>query len=70
MQELIYKAKSLLESGQVQRVLGWKKGENAWDAEPAFFETADELSEFVYDGFCGANLSKYMIEAWRTNRSP
>ena len=63
MQELIEKAKSLLESGQVARVLGWKKGENSWDVEPAFFNTAAELSEFVYDGFCGANLSKYMIEA-------
>ena len=63
MQELIAKAKSLLDSGVVARVLGWKKGENAWDAEPAFFENAADLDEFVYDGFCGANLSKYMIEA-------
>ena len=63
MQELISRAKQLLESGQVARVLGWKKGENAWDPEPAFFENADALADFVYDGFCGANLSKYMIEA-------
>ena len=63
MQELIERAKSLLESGEVARVLGWKKGETAWDVEPAFFETADALKDFVYDGFCGANLSKYMIEA-------
>ena len=63
MQELMLKARSLLESGQVARVLGWKKGENEWDAEPAFFETPEALSEFVYNGFCGANLSKYMIEA-------
>ena len=63
MQELISRAKQLLESGQVQRILGWKKGENAWDPEPAFFENADALADFVYDGFCGANLSKYMIEA-------
>ena len=63
MQELILKAKSLLESGEVARVLGWRKGENAWDVEPAFFATAEELEDFVYSGFCGANLSKYMIEA-------
>ena len=63
MQELIDKAKSLLEGGQVSRVLGWKKGEYQWDAEPAFFDSADALSDFVYNGFCGANLSKYMIEA-------
>ena len=66
MQELINRAKSLLESGEVARVLGWKKGENAWDAEPAFFETAESLESFVYNGFCGANLSKYMIEAGRS----
>jgi len=63
MQELILKAKSLLESGEVTRVLGWRKGEHVWDPEPAFFESADALNEFVYNGFCGANLSKYMIEA-------
>ena len=63
MQELILRAKALLENGEVARVLGWKKGENEWDAEPCFFETAESLDGFVYDGFCGANLSKYMIEA-------
>ena len=63
MQELINKAKSLLESGEVVRVLGWRKGENVWDVEPAFFGSTEELENFVYNGFCGANLSKYMIEA-------
>ncbi len=63
MQELINKAKALLESGEVARVLGWKKGEYEYDPEPAFFETAESLKDFVYNGFCGANLSKYMIEA-------
>ena len=63
MQELILKAKSLLESGEVARVLGWRKGENVWDVEPAFFANPEELEAFVYNGFCGANLSKYMIEA-------
>ena len=63
MQELINIAKAKLESGEVARVLGWKKGENAWDVEPAYFESVDALKDFVYDGFCGANLSKYMIEA-------
>lgn len=63
MQELIDKAKALLENGTVRRVLGWRKGEHEWDVEPAFFENAGALSEFVYNGFCGANLSKYMIAA-------
>jgi len=63
MQELIVRAKALLESGEVSRVLGWRRGEHVYDPEPAFFETAESLDEFVYNGFCGANLSKYMIEA-------
>ncbi len=63
MQELINRAKSLLESGEVSRVLGWKKGETEFDMEPAFFSAAEELDSFIYNGFCGANLSKYMIEA-------
>ena len=55
--------KELLSDGTVNRVLGWKKGDLPYNPEPAFFNSAEELSEFVYDGFCGANLSKYMIAA-------
>lgn len=63
MQELIVRAKALMESGQVKRVLGWRVGEQVWDPEPGFFETAESLDQFVYHDFCGANLSKYMIDA-------
>lgn len=63
MQELIKRMKELLASGEVQRVLGWKKGDLSYNPEPAYFGSADELDNFIYDGFCGANLSKYMIKA-------
>ena len=63
MQRLIDRAKALLESGEVVRVLGWKKGDMGYNHEPYFFNSAEELDEFIYDGFCGANLSKFMIEA-------
>ena len=63
MQELITRAKELLSDGTVVRVLGWKAGDLSYNPEPAFFENEEALGEFVYDGFCGANLSKYMIEA-------
>ena len=63
MQELILRAKELLQNGEVARVLGWRKGEHIYDPEPAFFQSAEELNNFVYNGFCGANLSKFMIEA-------
>ena len=63
MQELIKRVKELLADGTVARVIGWKAGDMSWNPEPAYFETEDSLKDFVYDGFCGANLSKYMIEA-------
>ena len=62
MQELITRAKELLADGTVVRVLGWKKGDLAYNPEVAYFNNAEELDSFVYNGFCGANLSKYMIE--------
>lgn len=63
MQELVKRAKELLQDGTVSRVLGWRAGDMPWNPEPAFFETEESLKDFVYNGFCGANLSKYMIEA-------
>ena len=62
MQELINRAKELLADGTVARVLGWKAGDMSYNPEPAFFETVESLDNFVYDGFCGANLSKYLVE--------
>ena len=63
MQEMIKRAKELLADGTVVRVLGWKRCDLPYNPEPAFFGTEKELDALVYDGFCGANLSKYMIEA-------
>ena len=63
MQELIKRITELLESGEVQRVVGWKKGDLGYNPEPTYFESVEALKDFVYDGFCGANLSKYMIKA-------
>ena len=59
---LVAKAKALLADGAVSRVLGWKRGEFDWDVTPALFETDEELeNEFVWNGFCGANFSKYLV---------
>ena len=63
MQEMINRAKELLSDGTVNRVLGWRRGDMSYNPEPSYFETAEDLdANFVYNGFCGANLSKYMIE--------
>ena len=61
--KMLERAKALLESGEVARVIGWKKGDFIYENSPASFETAEELEKgFVYDWFCGANLSKYLIQ--------
>ena len=58
MQEVILaKAKELLQNSTVNRVLGWKTGEFAYDVTPAVFESAEELDQgFVANDFCGNNL--------------
>ena len=59
---LIERAASLLADGTVSAVLGWKRGEFDYDMTPATFTTAEELTAgFVYNDFCGANLSKYLL---------
>ena len=60
--KMLERAKELLASGEVARVIGWKKGDFCYDPSPAVFESVEELEkDFTYDYFCGANLSKYLI---------
>ncbi len=67
---LVAKACELLENGTVDRVLGWKNGEFVYDVTPALFTTVDDIkSEFVFNDFCGANFSKYLIEETRKTES-
>ncbi len=63
MQEaMIKRAKELLSDGSVNRVIGWKKGEFAYDITPAVFKSAEELdNDFIYDDFTAANVSKYLV---------
>jgi ferredoxin len=60
-QQLVDKAAELLSNGTVSSVLGWKKGEFDYDITPAVFKDADALKDFVWNDFCGANFSKYLI---------
>ena len=63
---LVDKAAALLESGTVTSVLGWARGEFDYDVTPAVFESADEMREgFVWNDFCGANFSKYLVSKTR-----
>jgi coenzyme F420-reducing hydrogenase beta subunit len=63
---LVEKAVSLLENGTVCCVLGWKKGEFDYDITPAVFTTKEDIeANFVFDDFCGANFSKYLVQKTR-----
>ena len=60
--QLVEKAVALLADGTVTAVLGWSKGEFDYDVTPAVFHTAEELNkDFVWNDFCGANFSKYLV---------
>lgn len=64
--QLLQKAVSLLENGTVCAVLGWRRGEFDYDISPDLFQTAEDLkSNFVWNDFCGANLSKYLLKITR-----
>lgn len=60
-EKIIKRCRELMADGTVTKVLGWKKGEFFYDCEPHLFTDAAFLDELVYNRFCGANLSKYMI---------
>lgn len=62
MQGVKQKALELLTGGKADRVLGWRRGETFYDPTPGVFASAEEVErDFVFDAFCGANLSKYLI---------
>ena len=69
MQEMMKKrAIELLSDGTVSKVIGWIPGEFAYDMTPALFTTADEIERsFIYNDFCGANLSKYVMKEQKKN---
>lgn len=64
--QLIDKAVSLLKEGTVSSVLGWSKGEFDYDITPTLFKNEEEVKEnFVWNDFCGANVSKYLVAKTR-----
>ena len=65
-EQMISRAKALLQDGTVDRVLGWKIGEFKYDLTPAVFKSVQDIdSNFVYNTFSCANLSKYLIKETR-----
>ena len=60
---LLDKAVSMLTSGEVSAVLGHRAGEFAYDVTPSVFTDAEDIkANFVWNDFCGANFSKYLVK--------
>lgn len=66
---LVSRAKELLSSGTVNKVIGWGKGDFCYDVTPKIFNDEKSLDEFVFDGFCGSNLSKYLVSKTASDNS-
>ncbi|MEG0831939.1 MAG: 4Fe-4S dicluster domain-containing protein [Acidaminococcaceae bacterium] len=60
---MLQEATQLLTTQAVDAVLAWRRGEMGYDPAPAFFRQAEELTDLVYNEFCGSNLSKYLLAA-------
>lgn len=64
--ELIKIAKEKLASGAVQQVIGWRRGLFDEDVTPSTFKEAADLEKnFVFNKYCKANLSKYLVKITR-----
>jgi ferredoxin len=54
-------AQTLLEKGEVRCFIGFEKGQFPFHSPPAFIDKAEQAGQLVWDDFCIANLSKYLI---------
>ncbi len=62
------RCETLFQEGMITRLIGWKKGLFDYDPTPHVFTKEEGLHEFVYNEYCGANLSKYLIQECPTTR--
>lgn len=53
-------AKELLESGEVNVVIGWEKGAMPYQSTPVLIRSAADVEKLVWDEYCQPNLSKYL----------
>ena len=57
-------SKRLLEEGQVEMIIGFRKGTISMMNEPHFARSPEAVKHFVWDSNCGINLCNYL-----TNRT-
>lgn len=55
------KAKELLESKQVDCVVGYERGTDGVNARPAFVYEASDVERLIFDDTCTHNLVKYLL---------
>ncbi len=56
-----------LANGEVDVILGWKKGDEWYDSYPVVINDINETAELIWDAFCVNNLSKYLITELKKN---
>ena len=66
--KIIETAKLALENGDVDKIIGWSKGDTFDDSYPVFIVDADKADSLVWDCFCVNNLSKYLIQQLKDNK--
>lgn len=62
MEALRQKAKSLLESGAVQVVIGYAAGSDSERGRPVFIRKPEQTRELIYSEQCRQNLAVYLIK--------
>jgi len=55
-------AKELLINGTVKGVLGWEEGTFWYQATPCYITDPIECDKLIFNDYCQANLSKYLLE--------
>jgi ferredoxin len=55
-------AKQALMNKEVNKILGWKKGDLWSESYPAFITKPEEADSLIWDLFCINNLSKFLIK--------
>lgn len=62
IEEMIKKqAYELLEKNEIKCFIGYEKGQLPYHSPPAFIEEAEQVIRLVWDDFCTANLSIYLL---------
>lgn len=56
------RAKELLEKGEVDRVIGWKKGMFFYSTPPVIIDKPEDAEKLVWDDFAINNLAIYLLD--------